>query len=53
MLVESIVPSEFQGVAVKQIGQRSGIILSMETVDEWAVLKSEVSISILYISNVF
>lgn len=43
MLVETIVPSEFQGVAVKQLGQRSGVILSMDTIDEWTVVRCEVS----------
>lgn len=42
MLVETIVPSEFQGVAVKQLGQRSGVIISMDTIDEWTIVRSEV-----------
>lgn len=42
MLVETIVPSEFQGVAIKQLSQRSGVIISMDTIDEWTVVRSEV-----------
>ncbi|XP_035214893.1 elongation factor G, mitochondrial-like [Stegodyphus dumicola] len=41
MLVEVIAPSEYQGTIITQLNKRSGVILSMDTVDSWAIVNAE------------
>lgn len=43
MLVEVIVPSEYQGQIIAQLSKRSGVVLSMEAVDNYAIISAEVS----------
>ncbi|GFY52279.1 elongation factor G, mitochondrial [Trichonephila inaurata madagascariensis] len=48
MLVEVIVPIENQGSIITQLSKRSGVVLSMSSMDNWSVVTAEVPLNNMF-----
>ncbi|GFS61368.1 elongation factor G, mitochondrial [Nephila pilipes] len=48
MLVEVIVPSEYQGSVLTQLTKRSGVVISMSSVENWAVVTAEIPLNNMF-----